>query len=31
MALTTKKAAGFKPTAYKKKTMGFFFLSTHGF
>ncbi len=23
--LTTKKAAGFKPTAYKKKTMGFFF------
>jgi hypothetical protein len=27
-----KKAAGLKPTALKKKTMGFFFfLSTHGF
>ena len=25
------KAAGLKPTALKKKTMGFFFLSTHGF
>jgi formate hydrogenlyase subunit 3/multisubunit Na+/H+ antiporter MnhD subunit len=25
------KAAGLKPTASKKKTTGFFFLSTHGF
>jgi len=25
MAFNNKKAAGFKPTAYKKKTMGFFF------